>query len=258
MSDLPFDGLTLAERKVIARDVIQSFTPDTLPSAFRTAEYERITEGQEGRPRADLTIPDDFEATLLLRACYDPATFAMLTNLRPSDDLALAFEQKMARCFRDQREAYDALRDRCRSETTSELRAQVALICREYHTIVHEMGVDVTTRRQGRYHASEVLLAALADVCRRNDDLLPAPSRGHSSTDGAEDPIAGAPSLYRALIGDVSTHFMLDTLDLIRQQWPEDLARPETQSSMAKIVRLLHRNGAPEEYLMGLHVLCAP
>jgi hypothetical protein len=245
----PFAETALEERKFVVRDIIQSFLVSTLPSHFRPEVFERITEEQGQRGSSDWTLHDDLPATFLTWACHDEMCWTVMNRILPARMRPLLFQQKLVRNFNQLWEEYDALVDEEQYESAEALHTRVTEICHRCREIVQEAADDLATRTGPQYHATEFLLVALLNVCRRNDDLLLARPQGPVFKAEVGHHPGTVPTLFRGLIDDAPTPFMLDTLEMLQQTRPESFTTAEVQGLMAEIHQLLLANGAPPAYL---------
>jgi hypothetical protein len=246
----PFAETALEERKFIVRDILQSFLVYTLPSHFRPEAFERITEEQGQRRSSEWTLHDDLPATFLTWACHDEMCWTMMNRILPAWIRPLLFQQKLVRNFNQLWEEYDALVGEERHESAEALHARVAEICHRCREIVQEAADDLATRTGPQYHATEFLLVALLNVCRRNDDLLLARPQGPVFEAGVGHHPGTVPTLFRGLIDDAQTPFMLETLEMLHRTRPESFTSAEVHGLMGEIRELLVANGAPRAYLI--------
>ncbi|KIX97785.1 uncharacterized protein Z520_06563 [Fonsecaea multimorphosa CBS 102226] len=249
LEEMRFNDTPLAERKMIVRDIISSFDAYILPAEFKPDVYERITEEQARRAPTEWTIRDDLHATLMQWGSHDETAWTLLRRIAPRDR-ALQFGQKLRRRFNEQFERYDDRVLNARRMTAADLRTEIAEICSQLHALVR-----VATAEADRYNITMVLLEALGKVCERDDEVEPARRSGRLSMEGAAEGAEVVRTLYRSLIQDVSTDFMLDALDIIGEKWPRTLMTREARDQLSTINAILHEKVAPHDYQTRLQSL---
>ncbi|EXJ53591.1 uncharacterized protein A1O5_13158 [Cladophialophora psammophila CBS 110553] len=249
--EMRFDETTLEERKILVRDIISSFDTSVLPTEFKPDVYERITEEQSRRATTEWTIRDDLHATLMQWGSHDEIAWTLLRRIAPRDR-ALGFGQKLRRRFNEQFDRYDGKVNNARRMTGTELRTEIAEIRSQLQRLA-----GAATAEASRYNITMVLLEALEKVCDRDDEVEPARRSGRLSMEGAAGGAEAVPTLYRSLIEDDSTDFMLDALDVIRDKWPRTLTTREAKDQLSRINAALHEKVAPHDYQTRLQALLA-
>ncbi|KIW26292.1 uncharacterized protein PV07_09397 [Cladophialophora immunda] len=252
LEEMRFDDTPLEERKILVRDIVSSFDAYSLPAEFKPDVYERITEEQARRAPTEWTIRDDLHATLMQWGSHDETAWTLLRRIAPRDR-TLGFGQKLRRRFNEQFARYDDKVNHPRRMTAAELRTEITGICSQLQTLARAATAEV-----GRHNITMVLLEALRKVCDRDDEVEPARRSGRLSMEGAAaGGAAPVPTLYRSLIQDVSTDFMLDALDIIGEKWPRSLTTREAREQLSRINAILQDKAAPHDYQTRLQALLA-
>lgn len=249
-----FAAIPLERRKRTIRDIACSFDKEILPSEYRHAEYERITDNQARRDPREWTIQGDLVATLMQWGVHDLTGWKFANQLNTPLDRARLFREKLKRRFNEQFAKYDGIarleeftRDR-RPAAASQIRAQVLDVCNQLHHLVQAAAVDLQRRPEGRLGTTLTLLEALLNVCRRDTDLFFEWQSSLTASVGTEEET----SLFYILVNDSqlpnTSDFMLDALDIINANWPWILQDGSVRGQVIQINGVLMGKGARPSY----------
>ncbi len=224
------------DRKRDVRDILSSFSVETLPSEYKPELFTSINESQGP---SELTISGDLQGSLMQWGTHDEEGYRFLSRIQPERTRSILFHQKVARRLEAAFESYDGID---RGLPASEIRDQVMEISKDLRTIV-----ESSTHRQkveGTAYRVSLFTDTLRNVCDRNLDMSGSGRKTRRSSGSLKEA-----SLFHMLVVESELgpdHFMLDLLDWVADLFVEVLA--SHRHSLQYIADRLAALKAPASY----------